>query len=281
MERPPVCPAKLEKLLVCTDGSGDSQGAVAGALALARSCGSKLFLFQVMEFNAELEAQAPDYIAQRESLVRRYLEQHRAEAERLDIPVETRVRRCESASQGIVDEALKVKPDLIVMGRRGRGRLFRLMLGNVTARVIGHSPCNVLVVPKGVPLEFRQILIASDGSPHSYAAWDEALAMARRLHCELLALSAAREDSDLDTARAIVKRLKTEAGCQGVTLKTLVSTGAPYEAIVKAAMEHRADLIVMGALGTTTLTSLIMGSTTERVIATAPCCVMVVKAVFG
>jgi nucleotide-binding universal stress UspA family protein len=39
------------------------------------------------------------------------------------------------------------------------------------------------------------------------------------------------------------------------------------------------DLIVMGALGMTGLTSLIMGSTTERVIAQAPCGVMVVKRV--
>jgi nucleotide-binding universal stress UspA family protein len=146
MERTPVCPAKLEKLMVCTDGSGDSQGAVAGALALAGSCGSKIFILQVLEFNPELEAQAPEYIATPESRVRDDLEKHRREAERLDIPVETRVRRCEAAYQGIVGEAEKIKPDLIVMGRRGGSRLFRLMMGSTTERVIAHAPCCIMVV---------------------------------------------------------------------------------------------------------------------------------------
>jgi nucleotide-binding universal stress UspA family protein len=37
------------------------------------------------------------------------------------------------------------------------------------------------------------------------------------------------------------------------------------------------DLIVLGAMGKTGLESLLMGSVTERVIAQAPCAVLVVK----
>jgi len=277
MEPSPLCPARLEKLLVCTDGSADSQGALSGTLALAQSCGSKIYALQVLEFNPELEAQAPEFIAQREAKVHDYLEMCKAEAEKLEVPIETRVRRSEAAYVGIVEEAEKIKPDLIIMGRRGRGRLFRLMMGNVTARVIGYSPFNVLVVPKGVPLEFRRILIASDGSPHSYAAWDEALFMTQRVGADLIALSVARDERDLPTAQAIVGRLKKEAASQRVKLKTLVLQGRPFEAIIQAAKDEKADLIVMGTLGMTELKSLLMGSTTERVIAQAPCSVMVVK----
>jgi len=277
MEPTPLCPARLEKLLVCTDGSPDSQGALSGTLALAQSCGSKIFALQVLEFNPELEAQAPEFIAQREAKVHDYLEMCKAEAEKLEVPIETRVRRSEAAYVGIVEEAEKIRPDLIIMGRRGRGRLFRLMMGNVTARVIGYSPFNVLVVPKGVPLEFRRILIASDGSPHSYAAWDEALFMTQRVGAELIALSVARDERDLPTAQAIVARLKKEANSQGVSLRTLVLQGRPFEAIIQAARDEKADLIVMGTLGMTELKSLLMGSTTERVIAQTPCSVMVVK----
>ena len=277
MEPSPLCPARLEKLLVCTDGSADSQGALSGTLALAQSCGSKIYALQVLEFNPELEAQAPEFIAQREAKVHDYLEMCKAEAEKLEVPIETRVRRSEAAYVGIVEEAEKIKPDLIIMGRRGRGRLFRLMMGNVTARVIGYSPFNVLVVPKGVPLEFRRILIASDGSPHSYAAWDEALFMTQRVGADLIALSVARDERDLPTAQAIVGRLKKEAASQRVKLKTLVLQGRPFEAIIQAARDEKVDLIVMGTLGMTELKSLLMGSTTERVIAQAPCPVMVVK----
>jgi len=280
MTPPLVCPARLEKLLVCTDGSGDSEGAVAGALALARSCQSKIFLLQVLEFNPELEAQAPQYVAERENLIHGYLQKHRREAEGLEIPVEVRVRRCEAAYQGIVEEAEKIHPDLIVMGRRGRSRFFRLLMGNVTARVIGYSPYNVLVVPKGVPLDFSHLLIASDGSSYSDAAWEEALSMTRRLGSRLTALSVAGSAEELEWARSIVARLRTEARLQDIPLDTLVLVGAPYETIVRTARTQGADLIVMGALGMTGLSSLIMGSVTERVIATAPCTVMVVKGAF-
>ncbi len=277
MEHPPICPARLERLLVCTDGSADSQGAVAGALALAQACASKVYLLRVLEFNPEFEAQAPELVARQEGEVRAYLEGLQAEAARLDVLLETRVRRREAAYEAIVTEAEKVKPELIIMGRRGRGRLFRLMMGNVTARVIGHSPFNVLVVPQEVRLEFKRILIASDGSPYSDAAWDEALYVTRRVESQLLALSVARHEEELEIAQAIVARLKAEAGRSGVSLETLVRLGRPFEAIVQAAGEKRADLIVMGALGMTGLTSLLMGSVTERVIAQAPCPVMVVK----
>lgn len=279
MTQPLICPARMEKLLVCTDGSPDSRGAVRATLALAEACGSKVFFLRVLEFNPELEAMAPEVVAAQEAEVHDYLTACRAEGEKLGIPAETRVRRSETAYEAIVAEAQKIQPDLIIMGRRGRSRLFRLMMGNVTARVIGYSPFNVLVVPQGVSLEFKRILAASDGSPHSYAAWDEALFITRRVGAELLAVSVARDEGELDTARAIVQRLEKEAGYQQVPLSTRVLLGRPYEAIVEAAREMAADLIVMGALGLTGLSSLLMGSVTERVIATAPCAVLVVKKV--
>ncbi len=277
MEQSPICPVRLEKLLICTDGSPDSQGALAGAFALAQACGSKIFVLQVLEFNPEFEAQAPEFVAGREARVYNYLEDCKAQAEKLDIPIETLVRRSEAASAGIVDEAQRVQPDLIIMGRRGRSRLLRLMMGNVTARVIGYSPFNVLVVPKGFSLEFRRILAASDGSPHSYAAWDEALFITRRVGGELAVVSVARDDTEGPMAKSIVQRLEKEASYQGLTPQARVLKGRPFEAIVQAATELPADLIVMGALGMTGLTSLLMGSVTERVIAQAPCPVMVVK----
>ena len=277
MEQPPLCPAKLEILLVCTDSSPDSQGALEGALALAEACGSKIYLLQVLEFNPEFEAQAPEFVAQREDKIRAYMESVKALTSQLEVPLEVKVRRGESAYAGIVEEALKIKPDMIIMGRRGRSRLFRLMMGNVTARVIGHAPFHVLVVPKGAPLAFKKITIASDGSPHSDAAWEEALFIARRVGSDLTVLSVARNDGELEMARAIVDELKARSDLAGVDVSPLVLQGRPDEVIIKAAQKNRSDLIVLGAMGKTGLESLLMGSVTERVIAQAPCAVLVVK----
>ncbi len=279
METTPICPARLENIMVCTDGSPDSQGALQGAMTLAQSCGSKIYILRVIEFNPEFEALAPEAVARWEAQMYEHLEACKREAEQADIPAEVRVRRAEMAYAGIIEEAEKINPELIIMGRRGGSRLFRLMMGNVVARVIGLSRFNVLVVPKGVELKFARILVASDGSPHSYAAWDEALFITQRVGSELLALSVARDDSEVETAQAIVQRLETEAKLRNIPLTTLVRRGRPYEAIVQAAREMAADVIVMGALGMTGLTSLLMGSVTERVIAHAPCAVLVVKRV--
>lgn len=277
MELLPICPSRLEKLLICTDSSPDSQGAFSGALALAQSCGSKIILLQVLEFNPEFEAMAPEIVARREDEIYAQMEKARALAGEMDVPLDIRVRRSETAYQGIVEEAEKIKPDLIIMGKRGLTRFFRLLMGNVTARVIGHSPFHVLVIPKGVTLNFQTILIASDGSPHGYAAWQEAQYMAQRVGAKLIALSVAPRAEDVGNARTIVQRLKAEADQAGLPLETLVLQGRPFEVIVKAAQENQVDLIVMGAFGLTNLKALLMGSVTERVIATSTCPVLVVK----
>ena len=239
MEQPPLCPAKLEILLVCTDSSPDSQGAMEGALALAEACGSKIYLLQVLEFNPEFEAQAPEFVAHREDKIRAYMESVKALTSQLGVPLEVKVRRGESAHAGIVEEALKIKPDIIIMGRRGRSRLFRLMMGNVTARVIGHAPFHVLVVPRGASLAFKKIFIASDGSPHSDAAWEEALFIARRVGSELTVLSVARNDGELEMARAIVDKLKARSDLAGVGVSPLVLQGRPDEVIIQAAQKNR------------------------------------------
>ncbi len=277
MAQPPICPARLEKLLVCTDGSEASQGAITGALALAGSCGSKIYFLTVLEFYPELEIRAPEVVAQREIEVRKHLESCKARAEKLGIPVETMVRRSERPYEAIIEKAEVIKPDMIIMGRHGRSRFFRLLMGNVVARVIGYSASNVLVIPTEVPLKFERILIASDGSPYSYAAWDESVFITKRVGGELIAVSVARDESKVATAQAIVQKLKKEAALQDLDLQTLVYQGRPYLSIIEAARDKEADLIVMGALGMTELSDVLMGSVTERVVAYAPCAVMVVK----
>ncbi len=44
------CPFSLEVLLVCSDDSPASQGALKAALDLARVCGSRIVLLHALEF---------------------------------------------------------------------------------------------------------------------------------------------------------------------------------------------------------------------------------------
>jgi nucleotide-binding universal stress UspA family protein len=62
-----------------------------------------------------------------------------------------------------------------------------------------------------------------------------------------------------------------------VAMSTRLIAGAAERAIVDAAREERADIIVMSTHGYSGLTRLLYGSVTEKVLGEAPCPVMVVR----
>lgn len=48
----------------------------------------------------------------------------------------------------IVEEAVRLKADYIVIGSHGHGNLFELVVGSVSDGVIRRAPCPVVVVPR-------------------------------------------------------------------------------------------------------------------------------------
>jgi nucleotide-binding universal stress UspA family protein len=279
--------APFPKILVCTDGSPDSEGAITAAINLAKTTGSTVILLEVLFYLAGYELQAPDTLAPpmvnmelmqaQETAARERLEAWKAEAAGEGVTLEPRVRTGPSAYEGILEEVDESQPDLIIMGRHGYTGLTRLLMGSVTARVIGHSPCHVLVVPREVPLSFKRLLVASDGSPFSGAAWTEALSLAKTMGSDLIGVSVAASDRDIPVATQVVRTLEEEASRQGITLDTMIPMGRPEEGIVKAADFKGASLIIVGSHGRTGLKRLLMGSVAERVIGGAQCPVLVVK----
>jgi nucleotide-binding universal stress UspA family protein len=279
--------APFPKILVCTDGSPDSEGAITAALQMAKTTGSTIFLLEVLLFLAGYELQSPDTLAPplvnlelmqvQETAARERLETRKAEAAEEGVTLEPRVLTASSAYEGILETAGEIQPDLIIMGRHGYTGLTRLLMGSVTARVIGHRPCHVLVVPQGVRLSFERLLIASDGSPYSEAAWNEALTLARTMGSTLIGVAVATSDRDIPAVTGVVRELEAAAAAQGVTLETMIPMGRPEEGIVKAAEFKQVSLIIVGSHGRTGLKRLLMGSVAERVIGHAKCPVLVVK----
>ncbi|HEY6011900.1 MAG TPA: universal stress protein [Nitrospirota bacterium] len=152
-----VCPTRgFEKLLVATDGSAFSGAAIREALRIAGSCSSTLFVLLVIEVSAEVElwdALSADRI---ERQMRRYLEGIKARAAKQGVRCEVILHMGDEPYKYIVAEASKRKVSTIIMGSHGRTGLTRLMMGSVVSRVIGHAPCNVLVVPAKAGTKRRQ-----------------------------------------------------------------------------------------------------------------------------
>lgn len=81
----------------------------------------------------------------------------------------------------------------------------------------------------------------------------------------------------MKTATGQLADLKARAAARGISIHTRTATGIPSEELLAAAKAEDSDLIVVGTKGKTGLEHVLVGSTAERVIRTAPCPVLAVR----
>jgi nucleotide-binding universal stress UspA family protein len=274
------CPlSKLDELLLATDRSAFSEGAVREAINFAVKCSSRLYVMSVLETNPQYETIGADVYEKEETEALKYLESVKARALQAGVySCEAVLHYGEEPYRLIVNEAVEKKVDMIIIGRRGRSGLMKVLMGQVAAKVIGHAPCKVLVVPRAAKIEYKNILVATDGSAHSVAAASEAIGIAKRCGSAIIVLSTAYVEGDLEQAKANVDKVVGIARDEGVPIEAITPMGRSHNVIVETAGGRGVDLIVMGTYGKTGIKRLLMGSSTERVIGHAGCAVLVVRA---
>ncbi len=292
-----ICPVvNTEKLLLATDGSQFSEGAIREAIRLAKKCSSKLSILSVIETNPEYETIAPQLLEKAEKSAQEHLGSVKEQAKKEGVDCTTSILEGEDSFNYISEEAAKNKISMIIMGRRGRTGLKRLMMGSTTARVIGHAPCNVLVVPRAARVEFKNILVATDGSRYATAAASEAIGIAKKNNSRLVVLAVVPSESmqpmdivhsqmsrdviaesEMKEAEKNAKTVKEAAQKEGVAVEAFTMGGKPSDAIVQTAKEKNVDVIMLGSHGKTGIDKLLMGSVAERVIVLSSCAVLVVK----
>ena len=135
-----------------------------------------------------------------------------------------------------------------------------------------------------------KVLVPVDNSEFALKALAKAIDMAKQEGAELTVMSVALEFQDVeeipisyaekfkDQARRAVNNACEVAENAGLKPQTRIEVGAsPADNIVKYAEESKTDLIVMGHRGMTGLARFLVGSVAGRVVAHAPCSVLVVR----
>jgi nucleotide-binding universal stress UspA family protein len=136
----------------------------------------------------------------------------------------------------------------------------------------------------------RKILLATDLAATSSPATNEAFAMARRLHAELLIVSVidptalrlpsgrfrTRIDQVRDEREAILLGLVQRGQRDGLRVTSLVWEGDPAESILDAAGAEGAGVIVLGSHARGRIGRLLRGSVSHRVVRDAGVPVVVV-----
>lgn len=134
-----------QKVLVATDGSKYSEAASRKAIDFTKSYSGELKILSVVDVPPEFFAESPKTVEELIKKAKGYVEDVKKQAEAEGVKSETFVREGE-AYQVITNIAREQNVAILVMGSHGRTGLKRLLMGSVTEKAIGHTPCPVLVV---------------------------------------------------------------------------------------------------------------------------------------
>jgi len=145
----------MKRILVATDGSECADRAVAFAAGLAKDYKAELVIANIMggyglpgevvrQFSQPQNAWFDELLT---STSAQMLAKARDRARSLGVTTIQLDSRSGEVAQALVDLANERQADVIVVGRRGAGRLERLLLGSVSQKLAGLSPRPVIVVP--------------------------------------------------------------------------------------------------------------------------------------
>ncbi len=142
----------MRRIIVATDGSPGANRAIDTAVAMAKAVGCELVILTIggNVTGAELRQLASsegDLTEALKSAANLILSRARERARRRGVSTIRTVSGWGDAAEAIIDVVKREKADILVVGRRGRSRLSRLLLGSVSQKLASLAPCKVMIVP--------------------------------------------------------------------------------------------------------------------------------------
>ena len=297
---------QMKNILCTTDFSDFSNHAIPYGVALAKEFDAKLYICHVIDLSSiaiygEFQLNPVDQQNRIRKQAAEQLDQIIGEQPVQWEPVISVGHTADEVSR-LVEEK---KMDLVISATRGRSGLKRLILGSVTERLMRVLPCPLLVVhspehefvnPISQEIRLKKILVGCDFSPDSDMAFQHALSLAQEFEADLhlahvvepsVSSELLKPDKVLSTeiqqglhqrfTEKLIDMIPEEAR-NWCTPETRILEGQSYDALVKYAETNEMDMIVLGVRGHGLVKTLLLGSTTDRVVRQTTCPVLSVSA---
>jgi len=245
----------MKRIMVATDFSDVSYGALNYAKQLARCFSAKVLLVHVVD-DMQLK---PGHQAVAPSLPDR-LDSAEAEIQRMasgvmhdDLACSVIVR-AGRIQETILDLIHERDIDLLVVGTRGKGYSNGEGLGSVAEMLLRAMPCPVLTVGRGVRQDAyenthgRSVLFPTDFSQTSRAALPYTENLAHHIGARLLLLHVDENGVAANHPEGF-NELKKELRPSVVSTETITRAGSAAKAILEVSNEKQVDFIAMGVHG--------------------------------
>lgn len=301
----PTTAPPIRSLLVATDFSPGADRALAWAVHLAARYEAEVHVLHVSHHEAAVrspsrldagEEASPESVA--ETPMRRVLQRYREAG----VPLHTHIEQGTAVAPRIARAAHAQHADLVVVGTHGRRGVRRLMLGSVAEEVVRTADRPVLVVPPEAHApepELGRVLMPIDFSGFSLGAlpWARGLSEAFEARLELYhviesyslaevygleaILVSGAHPSMKALAHEMAERIQQELTAAHIDAAVHLDEGHAAASITQFARTYGADMIVMASHGRTGFQRFLLGSVTTRVLRTAPCPMLIVRADVG
>jgi nucleotide-binding universal stress UspA family protein/CBS domain-containing protein len=291
----------FQHLLLATDGSERAAAASEVALKLAALLHARLDVLSVEETAPRYVSVAEEYQRERQAAFAYFDRLHRDIQQRANaqqIPTTSAILSGHEV-QTILRYASEQGHDLLVIGAQGHSAIWQPFLGSTADKLMNHAPCSMLIV-RATPgkLAWKQCLVAFDGSPHSWHALQEGLALAHLLATSVNVISVGEGIGDLPPPttgplgetnvpsagpnwqayfHAIQERALIQAHHLGVPAQAEVLGGHASSVLVQITQEHPHDVLILGSTGLEHPWSITLGSTARKVANEAACSLLIVR----
>ena len=281
--------ASLTTILLATDGSGDAALAGQAAADISRKTGAQLHVVHVWTDVPPPAYPAlvfDDYSRQAEEEARELLRRQVWNAQVAGGSVAGHHLREGRPAEEIIFLAERLGADLVVVGRRGVGRIKRLITGSVSEGVVHRASCPVLAVRSGDQAwPPARIVVGDDGSPAAMKAAGLATELADAFGTEVIFVRAYRHPAEPVGGRSARQRLELdEARLQNLLAldarpdrleaptrrrpETKLAEGEPALAVLSVARQKKGQptLLALGSRGLGAPKRMILGSVSTRVL---------------